>query len=872
MAQTLGSVAVGSIVKIKENGSPVEFYVAKHDYESGLNGAGRTLVVRKDTYDDRVWDSGNVNAYASSNLDSWFNSTYKNMLDADILSLIGTTKIRYTPGNGNNTVTTLERAIFALSLTELGQSSPYANTEGSALPIASTLQIAYHNGSATTQWTRSPSTSSTSSAWRLGSDGVILNNYCHGSFGSRPVFTLPGASVYVDDNNNVITNQPPTAPETITVPGAGSKGGSLTVSWTASTDPDGNLSGYTLQRSANGGGFTQVYQGASTSYTDTAPTNADTLQYRVQAYDTQGETSGWTTSDQIPVYGVPTLTVPQMVMQGQQATISWTAVEGADSYTLQRKANTDADWTQVYSGAAITFSETVGSWTSVQYRVQAVFSGTAGGWATSAAISVVSASALVISGTDGDLGTVTNDIPYTISTDTGNQITATVTVNSAVIFSGNVGNSTSDTIPVLDLVNGEGTIVIEASVTSGSAPVSAVRTWTYTKTAITFPNAGSVAQLIQQGANIWPNTIAEAVRAPNVWGGNLGLALNKLTRSVLYNRSQVAQYTEVTVSLAGKSEGDVIQLPEGGRMVYFYVAKLDYESGLNGTGRVLLVRRDCFDDLVWDRGNVNAYATSDIDAWFNGTYKALFPPEVQTAMGTTTFYYTPGNGNNTVTTLERSVFALSATELGQSNTYANTEGSALPIASTLRIAYRNGSPTTQWTRSPHTNYTSSAWRLYTNGSISSSGCDHSQGSRPAFTLPATFSYGPVLVANDGTIHDEQEYEEAGNFCDIFGGTIPVPRIETGSYVGTGTYGASNPTTLSFPFEPKMVIIAANAYQGGITHPLIRPDTVGYVTIAASIYSTMVVSWAGKEISFYDANSAIRQFNNSGTTYYYIALG
>ena len=132
---TLGNKSTGSIIKLKENGTLVDFYVAKHDYESSLNGAGRTLVVRKDTYDDRVWDNGNVNAYASSDLDSWFNSTYKNMLDADIRSLIGTTKIRYTPGNGNNTVGTLERAIFALSLTELGQSHTYAKQRAPPCPL-----------------------------------------------------------------------------------------------------------------------------------------------------------------------------------------------------------------------------------------------------------------------------------------------------------------------------------------------------------------------------------------------------------------------------------------------------------------------------------------------------------------------------------------------------------------------------------------------------------------------------------------------------------------------------------------------------------------------------------------------------------------
>ena len=81
---TLGNKAVGSIIQLKENGSLVSFYVAKHNYENSLNGMGRTLVVRKDCYDTRAWHSSNVNAYASSSIDSWLNSTYKNLLDADI--------------------------------------------------------------------------------------------------------------------------------------------------------------------------------------------------------------------------------------------------------------------------------------------------------------------------------------------------------------------------------------------------------------------------------------------------------------------------------------------------------------------------------------------------------------------------------------------------------------------------------------------------------------------------------------------------------------------------------------------------------------------------------------------------------------------
>ena len=206
---TLGNKSVGSIVKLKENGVLVDFYVAKHDYENGLNGSGRTLVVRKDCYDTRQWHTSNVNAYATSAIDTWLNSTYKNLLDADIRGVIGTTKIKYTPGNGNNTVGTLERAIFLLSVTELGRTASYANTEGTALSIASSLQIAYMNGSAVVQWTRSPYTNNTNHACYLNTNGNVNNYYCYSTGGSRPAFTLP-STLSVSDDGSVSVNTAPT--------------------------------------------------------------------------------------------------------------------------------------------------------------------------------------------------------------------------------------------------------------------------------------------------------------------------------------------------------------------------------------------------------------------------------------------------------------------------------------------------------------------------------------------------------------------------------------------------------------------------------------------------------------------------------------
>lgn len=187
----LSDMEEGALVKLKESGSPVEFYVAKHDYESELNGAGRTLLVRKDCYDNRQWNSVDENAYGASSIDIWLNNGYMDLLDPKVKDEIATTKIRYTIGNGSSALGNLDRYAFLLSLTELGKSHDYANVEGSALPIASTLQIAYLNGSPTYQWTRSPYTGKTDRAWRLGSNGNIYNYICTDPIGSRPCFTLP---------------------------------------------------------------------------------------------------------------------------------------------------------------------------------------------------------------------------------------------------------------------------------------------------------------------------------------------------------------------------------------------------------------------------------------------------------------------------------------------------------------------------------------------------------------------------------------------------------------------------------------------------------------------------------------------------------
>ena len=188
----LNTITPGAILMLNESGSPVPFYIAKHDYESNYNGADRTLLVRKDC---SIMDSFNSdsNAYANSGLDTYLCKIWFKLLDTDIQTAIGATIFDYTPGRGNKALSTLQRAVFQLSVTELGGTAYYANAEGSALPIASTLQIAHYNGSAVSQWTRSPNIyNSTNGVCCLLDTGSVDSYKSSFSFGYRPAFTLPG--------------------------------------------------------------------------------------------------------------------------------------------------------------------------------------------------------------------------------------------------------------------------------------------------------------------------------------------------------------------------------------------------------------------------------------------------------------------------------------------------------------------------------------------------------------------------------------------------------------------------------------------------------------------------------------------------------
>lgn len=200
----IGELTEGTLITITENGAPVEFYVADHDYQSDLNGDGRTLVTRKYCYDQRQWGTTN-NAWVNSSLQSWLNNEYKSKFSVNVQNLIGLTQYYYTPGNGNKNLEIRSDAVFALSATELGQSASWFNEEGSIIPIANIIISSYPEDSDiyTTQWTRTPNKSGSSTVVYLNESGRSYSDLCTDTHGARPCFTLPDTAL-VDTNNALI--------------------------------------------------------------------------------------------------------------------------------------------------------------------------------------------------------------------------------------------------------------------------------------------------------------------------------------------------------------------------------------------------------------------------------------------------------------------------------------------------------------------------------------------------------------------------------------------------------------------------------------------------------------------------------------------
>ena len=106
------------------------------------------------------------------------------------------------------------------------------------------------------------------------------------------------------------------------------------------------------------------------------------------------------------------------------------------------------------------------------------------------------------------------------------------------------------------------------------------------------------------------------------------------------------------------------------------------------------------------------------------------------------------------------------------------------------------------------------------------------------------------------------------------------KIATGSYTGTGTYGSSNPNSITFPFVPKVVIVTKNASlfpdSGYIIEAFIWTTGIAGYSFERGYAFTAKMELSGKTLKWYvDStryNYSREQLNISGIIYRWVAFG
>lgn len=99
--------------------------------------------------------------------------------------------------------------------------------------------------------------------------------------------------------------------------------------------------------------------------------------------------------------------------------------------------------------------------------------------------------------------------------------------------------------------------------------------------------------------------------------------------------------------------------------------------------------------------------------------------------------------------------------------------------------------------------------------------------------------------------------------------VPV-KVETGSYVGTGTYGSANPNSLTFGFDPKLVMINCFYNYNGI--PCYMIWFSGFTRFGYMNANNTTAFSLGNTLTWHSTDNAGYQANTAGQTYEYIAFG
>ena len=112
-------------------------------------------------------------------------------------------------------------------------------------------------------------------------------------------------------------------------------------------------------------------------------------------------------------------------------------------------------------------------------------------------------------------------------------------------------------------------------------------------------------------------------------------------------------------------------------------------------------------------------------------------------------------------------------------------------------------------------------------------------------------------------------------------------LYTGQYTGTGTYGATKPVSIQFPFEPKLFIFPISDISEGF-YPASSPLDTSFLTTSYKQVGRFIYIYGGavygealmarfsdpsrKKLQIYSTQDASGQSNESGKIYHFAAIG
>ena len=198
----IGSLEVGSIVKLNINGTATDFIIIHQGnpdssiYDSSCDG---TWLLMRDIYEKKALDKS-YNIYSNSATHTYLNNTFINLFDSSVRSAIKQVKLPYTTAKNSTTVATgsngVSAKVFLLSYTEIGLARDSGiGVEGVALDYfngaASAKRIAYFNGTATNWWVRSIYSSGMGGNIFISTTGAYNKGSYTNLYGIRPALVLP---------------------------------------------------------------------------------------------------------------------------------------------------------------------------------------------------------------------------------------------------------------------------------------------------------------------------------------------------------------------------------------------------------------------------------------------------------------------------------------------------------------------------------------------------------------------------------------------------------------------------------------------------------------------------------------------------------